>query len=123
MALGPAAATVNGWLDTTFVNGSVWLQLHTGDPGTGGLSNIADVDGRQIALFTRPSTWLVQTTGAPSEFLIGADQVITHGSLHTQLEDGVWVWNLIATSPITVVEGDVLKAGDGMEFRIEGWTA
>lgn len=123
MALGPAAGTVNEWLDSTFVAAGVWVELHTGDPGTNGASNIADTDARQLALFTRPSNGLVQTTGAAPQFVIGEDCVITHASVHTEMEDGVWRWNLVARSPISVVEGDVLILGDGIEFRIDGWTA
>lgn len=128
MGLGPSPATVNGWLEATFMGvpyvvTSVWLELHTGDPGTGGAANIAPTDARQVAAFTRPANWIVQTTGAPAQYVISSDCVITHGSLHTELEDGVWVWNLIARSPISVVEGDVLILGEGMEFRIDGGTA
>jgi hypothetical protein len=36
MGIGPSPATVNEWVDLTFVNRPVWLQLHTGDPGTNG---------------------------------------------------------------------------------------
>ncbi len=128
MGLGPSAGTVNGWLEATFLGvpyvvTSRWLQLHTGDPGAGGASNIADVDSRQLVNFTRPSNGLIQTTGAPAQYLIGADATITHASLHSEVEGGTWIWNLIARSPIAVVEGDVLILGDGMEFRIDGWTA
>lgn len=128
MGIGPSAATVNAWLDATFagipyVVTNLWLQLHLGDPASGGLANIADTDGRQLVMLTRPSTGLVQTTGAPAQYIIGTDGLITHGSLHTELSGGVWVWNLIARTPIQVVEGDVLILGDGMEFRIDGWTA
>lgn len=128
MGLGPSAGTVNGWLEATFtgvpyVVTSLWLELHTADPGTGGATSIADTDARQLVTLARPSNGLVQTTGAPAQYVIGADATITHGSLHTAIEDGDWVWNLIARSPISVVEGDVLILGDGMEFTITGWTA
>ena len=125
MGLGPSATTVNGWLDSTFINGPVWLELHTGDPGANGASNIADVDGRQLVLFTRPSNGLVQPTGAPATFVVdeAADDFnITHGSLHSAAEGGAWKWNVIALSPIQVVGGDEVKVGAGMDFRILGWT-
>lgn len=122
MALGPSADTVNGWLTSTFLGG-LWLELHTGDPGSGGASNIATTDGRQLAAFVIASNGLVQMSGAPPQFVIGADCTITHGSLHTELDGGTWRWNMIARSPIQVVDGDVLIIGDGMEFRIDGWVA
>ena len=120
MALGPSADTVNGWLESTFLGG-LWLQLHTGDPGSGGASNIAVADGRQLAAFTISSTGVVQMSGAPPQFVIGADQTITHGSLHTDIDAGTWRWNMIARSPIQVVDGDVLIVGGGAEFKIDGW--
>lgn len=123
MGLGPSATTVNEWLDAAFVSPGAWVQLHTGDPGTNGASNVADTDGRQLALFTRPSNGLVQTTGAPPQFVIGTDSTITHASVHTALDGGTWRWNLVANTPIPVVDGDVLILGDGIEFRINGWTA
>ena len=123
MGLGPSAATVNEFLDTMFVAPGVWVELHTGDPGTNGASDVADTDGRQLALFTRPSNGLAQTTGALPQFVIGADQTITHASVHTELDGGTWRWNLIARSPIQVVDGDVLILGDGIDFRVDGWTA
>lgn len=123
MGLGPSATTVNEWLNTTFVNTGAWLELHTGDPGTNGASNVADTDGRQYVLFTLTSNGLVNMTGAPPQYVIGADQTITHGSMHAENEGGTWKWNLVARTPIDVVDGDVLKVGDGIEFRIEGWTA
>jgi hypothetical protein len=126
MGIGPSAGTVNEWLDSTFVNPGAWLELHTGDPGTNGASNVADTTGRQLALFTRPSNGLVQTTGAVPQFTIpeeAADQTITHASVHTEMEGGTWRWNLVANSPIQLVGGDVVTIGDGVEFRIQGWTA
>lgn len=126
MGIGPAPATVNEWVDLTFVNRPVWLQLHTGDPGTNGASNLADVDGRQLVMFTRTSTGIVQPTGDPARFVVDAlasDSNITHGSLHSDAEGGTWVWNLVALSPTAVVGGDEVTVGAGMEFRVTGWTA
>lgn len=123
MGVGPSAATVNEWLELTFVNRPVWVQLHTGDPGTNGASNLADIDARQLAILTRPLNGVVQSAGTAPQWVIGDDQVIRYASLHTEIEDGTWVGNLIARSPISVVEGDVLILGDGIDFRIVGWTA
>lgn len=123
MGVGPSAATVNEWLELTFVNRPVWVQLHTGDPGTNGASNIADADARQLAVLERSANGKVTSVGAPPEWVIGDDATIRYASLHTEVEDGAWVGNLIARSPIGVVDGDVLKLGDGIEFVIEGWTS
>ena len=54
-------------------------------------------------------------------YLIGDDGTVTHGSLWTALESGTWFWNVIATHPVTVVEGDVLTLSDGLTFTLDGW--
>ncbi len=125
MGVGPSAATVNEWLELTFVNRPVWVQLHTGDPGTNGASNIAEVDARQLAICERITNGVIQTTGAPAQWTITGvtDQDITHASIHSEIEGGTWVANLIAKSPVRVVEGDVLKLGDGIDFRVLGWVS
>lgn len=126
MGVGLSPGTVNEWVDLTFVNRPVWLQPHTADPGTNGASNLADVDGRQLVLFARTATGVVQLTGAPAVFVVDSDaddQDITHGSLHTEAVGGTWVGNVVALSPTRVVGGDEVKVAAGMEFRVVGWTA
>lgn len=128
MAIGPSAFLVNSWLKATFcgqpfVVPQPYLQPHSGDPGTGGLSNVIAID-RQPTLFTEPSpNGYVITTGAPIEYLVGgiADTTFTHFSVHTALDDGDWLWNLVANQPIPVVEGDLLIVSDKVSFQIDGW--
>lgn len=44
MAVGFAASVANGWLDGL---PTLWVQLHTGDPGAAGTSNVAGNDTRK----------------------------------------------------------------------------
>lgn len=130
MAIGPSAHTVNAWLKATFcgqpfVVPQPYLQPHSGDPGSGGLSNVIAVD-RQPTLFGEPSPdGYIITTGAPIQYLIGeiTDTTVSHFSVHTALDDGDWLWNLIANQPIPVVEGDLLIVSDKVSFQIDGWVA
>ena len=41
MAVGLAAAAVNGWLDGTFATASCFIKLHTADPGAAGATAAA----------------------------------------------------------------------------------
>lgn len=123
MGFGPSNTLVNEWLREKFVLNTIWLQLHDGDPGTNGASNIVDAD-RQLVLFGEPSPdGYIESVGAPPAFTIGEDTTIRYGSLHTEFEGGLWRWNLIARQPLTVVEGDVLLLGEGIDLRITGWTS
>lgn len=44
MAVGFAAGVINGWLDGL---PTLWVQLHTGDPGAAGTANVAGNDTRK----------------------------------------------------------------------------
>lgn len=44
MAVGLAAAAVNGWLDGTFATASCFVKLHTADPGSAGTTAAAAGD-------------------------------------------------------------------------------
>ena len=125
--LGPAEWLVNAWLAATFNPAApfsipgVYLQLHTGLPGAAGTANVlADTD-RQPVAFSAADDGTITTAGAAAEYLIGDDGTVTHGSLWTALESGTWFWNVIATHPVTVVEGDVLTLSDGLTFTLDGW--
>jgi hypothetical protein len=44
MAVGLAAAAVNGWLDGTFATANCYVKLHTADPGAAGATAAAAGD-------------------------------------------------------------------------------
>jgi hypothetical protein len=44
MAVGLAAAAVNGWLDGTFATATCYVKLHTADPGAAGATAAAAGD-------------------------------------------------------------------------------
>lgn len=128
MAIGPSAFLVNSWLKATFcgqpfVVAQPYLQPHDGDPGSGGLSNVIDID-RQPTLFGEPSpNGYVVTAGPPIQYVVGGveDTTFSHFSVHTALDGGDWLWNLVANKPIPVVDGDLLIVSDQVSFQIDGW--
>ena len=128
-SIGPSLWTVKGLMGAVFngkpfvVNG-LYMQAHNGLPGSDGTANvIADTD-RQVPSFSEgDDNAFVQTIGAPMEYTLGeiADLSVSHFSLWTALSGGDFVWNLVATKPIPVVEGDLLIISDGVTLQLDGW--
>ena len=128
-SIGPSLWCVKGWMGATFngkpfvING-LYMQAHNGLPGADGDDFvIADTD-RQVPSFSEvDDNGFVQTIGAPMEYAIGevTDLSVTHFSLWTALSGGDFVWNLTATKPIPVVEGDLLIISDGVTLQLDGW--
>jgi hypothetical protein len=74
MAVGLAAAAVNGWLDGTYATASCFIKLHTGDPGAAGATlpaggsttrvqaTMAAASGGSKAMSSMASPWTNVTT-------------------------------------------------------------
>lgn len=112
MTAGLAPALVSGWLNTLRTTGNggaaysavagTYVQLHTGDPGAAGTSNISvgsttrnsfvfssSSSGSGLSLSTPPSAW---TNGGTSETL-------THISVWTAASAGSFVVSVALTTP------------------------
>lgn len=128
MAPGPSKWVVNSMWDAVFLGipfviNQVYVQFHSGDPGSGGAANVVALD-RQPALFERDTDGHWRTAGAPMQVAIDvADVVITHISLWDALTSGNWAANMIANQPIPVVEGDLLIASDKIQWTVTEWVA
>ncbi|MCV7434804.1 phage tail fiber protein [Mycolicibacterium bacteremicum] len=128
MALGPSNWVINQMWDAAFgiqpfyVN-QPYIQWHSGDPGSGGNSNVVAID-RQAAVFERISDGVWRTAGAPMEVAIDVpDVTITHISIHDALDDGNWLGNLVGNQSISVVEGDLLTLSDQIQWTVTDWVA
>ncbi|MER5903009.1 hypothetical protein ABT150_23370 [Streptomyces mirabilis] len=108
MTAGLAPSLVSGWLNTLRSAGSAYsavagtfAQLHTGDPGAAGTSNVsvgsatrnsftfaASSSGSSLALSSAPSAW---TNGGTSETL-------THISVWTASISGTFLFSVALTS-------------------------
>lgn len=128
MALGPSSWVVNSMWDAAFgiapfyVN-QVYIQFHSGDPGSGGNSNVLAID-RQAAIFERDTDGHWRTAGAPMEVAIDIDDATaTHISLHNALDDGDWIANMVGNQPIPVVEGDLMILSDLVQWTVTDWVA
>jgi hypothetical protein len=107
MTAGIAAATANGWVDGL---GTLYAQLHTGDPGAAGTANASLETTRKAMTFgaaaggsatqTGTVTWTPWAAGAETE---------THVSYWTALTSGTFKGSfaLAASKPMT--NGDTLN--------------
>ena len=126
MANGPSKWVINSMWDAVFLGipfviNQVYVQFHSGDPGSGGAANVVALD-RQPALFERDADGHWQTAGAPMEVPIDvADVTVTHISLWDAPTSGNWAINLIANRPNPVVEGNLLILSDKIQWTVTDW--
>lgn len=127
MPVGPSKWLINSMWDAAltgvpFVINQVYVQFHSGDPGSGGAANVVALD-RQPALFERDADGHWQTAGAPMEvFIDDIDDVIaTHLSLWDAPESGNWMANMIGNQPIPVVYGDRMILSDKIQWTVTDW--
>ena len=110
MAAGLSTAnTANPLLDTfrglPFDVDNLYLQLHTGDPGSAGTSNVSAVTSRQQVTLGASALGVLTVTNIPA-FLMTATETITHVSLWSASSGGTFHISgaLVAERP--VVSGD-----------------
>ncbi|MFJ4932327.1 hypothetical protein ACIP8U_00450 [Streptomyces pseudovenezuelae] len=119
MTAGLAPSLVSGWFNTLRTTGNggaaysavagTYLQLHTGDPGAAGTSNISvgsttrnsfifssSSSGSSLSLGTPPSAW---TNGGTSE-------TITHVSVWTASTAGTFLYSVALTTPQAWASGN-----------------
>lgn len=123
MATGLIAATADALLDAlcdnaSYTNTDLFIQLHTGDPGAAGTSNVATETTRQEASMGSASsgsiandtaiTWEDVATGDPDDY--------THFSAWSQSSGGVCKF----TGTVTA---NAVSDGDDFTFPIGAFTA
>lgn len=120
MAEGWATASANGILDALCRNvswapatGGVYVQLHTGAPGSAGTSNVATETTRKAVTFgTAASGGSIANTVAVTWTGIAGSQDATHFTLWTASSSGTF----LASGTITAnayTAGDTYTAGVG----------
>jgi hypothetical protein len=90
MAVGFAAAVVNGWLDGTF--GTNWVKLHTADPGASGATAAAAGDTtRKQATMAAASAGAKAMTGTAGPWTNGGtSETISHLTFWTASTAGTF---------------------------------
>ena len=94
---------------TTFTAGSVYVKLHTGDPGSAGTANASSVTTRVAATFTASSAGTKSLASMASTYSMTATETISHISLHDAATAGNFLWSVALTTSKSVVSGDTLS--------------
>lgn len=83
MAVGFAAAIVNGWLDGTFATATCWVKLHTADPGAAGATAAAagDTTRKQATMAAAAGGAKAMTGSAGPWTNGGTSETLSHISL------------------------------------------
>jgi hypothetical protein len=94
----------------------VYLQLHTGDPGSNGTNNVSTIGSRQSVGLGAASNGVRTSTSTASWTNIDitpASETLTHFSIWTDPTSGnCYGYNTLATSR-TVADGDTVTCNSG----------
>ena len=92
MTVGPVAAHADAMLDLI---GSPYVQLHTGDPGDDGTSNVSAETTREQITFSASSGGVKNSSSQPSwQNWAAGTETITHVSLWTAASGGTCEWTV-----------------------------
>jgi len=113
MAIGLAAAVLNGWLNalckaTNYTAPTAfWVKLHTGDPGAAGAGNVAGNTTRQQATFgTVASGGSITTTVDINWTNVSTAETYSHVSFWDASSAGTFLGSDDLATPRTVAAGD-----------------
>lgn len=108
-------AVANAWLDAlargvAYDNDTVFVQLHTGDPGTAGTSNQATEADRVQATFGSAASGRAISNTAVIEWLnVAATETYTHVSLWSLSSGGTFLGRDDLSSSAAVTIGDTFR--------------
>jgi len=109
----------NAWLDalgnaTSYSEAAVWVQLHTGDPGSAGTSNVAAETDRMQASFAAAASRAMTTDAAVEWAPVGATETLTWISLWDASTSGNFLGrdDLSSSAPVTAGDTFRLPTGD-----------
>lgn len=121
MAVGPssavAAAILNAYFNATNITAptAIWIQLHTGDPGASGTSNIATETTRKdiTSVFSAASGGTVTSDTLVSWTNVAGSEDYTHFSIHSASSNGTFYWSgTITANAVTAGDTFNLAVGD-----------
>lgn len=122
MALGIASTQANGMLDgllknTSYASGfsTIYMQLHTGDPGSAGTSNVAGNTTRQSSTFGSASGGSSANAGAFTWTNVSTSETYTRFSLWSASTSGTFLGSGTMTA-------NAVTAGDTFTVAISGCT-
>jgi len=116
MTVGLSAAnTANKLLETigrtgtTFTAGTLYVKLHTGDPGSAGTANAGAVTTRYQATFSAASAGSMSLSSMGGTWSMTTTETISHISLWDNSTAGNFLWSVALTASKSVVSGDTLS--------------
>jgi hypothetical protein len=122
MAVGLSAVnTANAWLNTlrgtsaaTFTAvTTLFVQIHTGDPGSAGTSNVSSVTTRPSLNYGAASAGSQSASGSPvaqwASWAGTSPETITHISVWGSASAGTFYYSAQLTASKTVTTGDTLN--------------
>lgn len=92
MAVGLAAAAVNGWLDGTFATATCWVKLHTADPGAAGATAAAagDTTRKQATMAAAAAGSKASSASVGPWTNVSTTETVSHISLWTASTAGTF---------------------------------
>ena len=116
MTVGLSAAnTANKLLETigrsgtTFTAGSLYVKLHTGDPGSAGTTSASAVTTRYACTFSAASAGSMALSSMGGTWSMTGTETISHISLWDNATAGNFLWSVALTASKSVVSGDTLS--------------
>jgi len=94
---------------TTFTAGSLYVKLHTGDPGATAATAASAVTTRYAVTFSASSAGSMALTSMGGTWSMTATETISHISLWDAATSGNFLWSVALTASKSVVSGDTLS--------------
>ena len=98
-----------GRTGTTFTAGSLYVKLHTGDPGATAATAASAVTTRYAVTFSASSAGSMALTSMGGTWSMTATETISHISLWDASTAGNFLWSVALTTSKAVINGDTLS--------------
>lgn len=106
LASAHANALLNVYRGTSFTGITLYIQLHTGDPGSAGTANASTNTTRNSASFSAASGGSMSLSASPTSWSMTATETLTHISMWDASSSGNFIRSAALTSSKSVVSGD-----------------
>ena len=98
-----------GRTGTTFTAGSLYVKLHTADPGATAATAASAVTTRYAVTFSASSAGSMALTSMGGTWAMTATETISHISLWDAATAGNFLWSVALTASKSVINGDTLS--------------
>ena len=98
-----------GRTGTTFTAGSLYVKLHTADPGATAATAASAVTTRYAVTFSASSAGSMALTSMGGTWAMTATETISHISLWDASTAGNFLWSVALTTSKSVINGDTLS--------------